>query len=439
MVPDQQLLSSFRARVKASQEAHREAWADSRRLIAADNLRMTLSSLIAAIQASSALPEMIRGALIEAICHGAATRVQDLDNEALKALTGLPPAKALRALCLFFEVAAAPDDPTSALTASAVEDFVRRHTNPYDLLAEADVSSVLDLGAGDLTFAEDLVSRYLPMIEERGKTLTVHCVDRLRPGSKVGGLYHADPDRLARLRHHPSPHLEFRFWGNQDMFDLREARGLMPKYTVVTCQAPPTPTVAYEPSRLSPSVIRDHLVNTKGEFRIVREGGEEALEVRHAGRTLLFPPWKFDVRGPVALLNVLSRRGALCVLSAVDSEVFWELLSQLLDDQNVRPQDTIFTQARIPDVFGALGSALVSLPVGASMVLSDRMALRDEIPEGQNESLRDGRRRRFRYVEVRRGALFPEVPASRTAKMFKDMTEEVPPWFLVLVPEELNP
>ena len=424
MTLDPQAIAEFRARLRESQETNRDAWNASRRLIAAANFPTTLAQLVSALQASS-LPSSLRDRLHGALRRGTAARVQDLQGGVLRQLTGLPPAKALRALCLLFglpEKHAA--SPGSALSSAQVEDFIRRHRNPFDLLLEDDVSSVLELGAGDLSFAAELVERYLPLLEPQGKDLTVHCVDRLSPGSHVGALYHADPQRLARLRNLPSGGLEFRFWGNQDMFELAKIQGLWPRYTVVTCQAPPTPTVAYEPSRLSPAVIEEHLRRTKGEFRLVREGGEEALEVRHGGRVLLFPPWKFEIRGSLAFLDVLARRGVLCILSAVDTEVFWELLSQLLADPRTRPRDVIFTPSLAAEVFGEVGGALAALPVGGTVVLS-------------GEALRRDRHIRFRYVEIRRGALFDGVPASRTAKMFKDMTEEAPPWFLILIPEEV--
>jgi len=40
----------------------------------------------------------------------------------------------------------------------------------------------------------------------------------------------------------------------------------------------------------------------------------------------------------------------------------------------------------------------------------------------------------FRYVEIRRGAVFPGVPAGRTAYLFDQMKLEAAPWFLTLVP-----
>jgi len=220
------------------------------------------------------------------------------------------------------------------------------------------------------------------------------------------------------------------------MFDLEKATSLLPHYTIVTCQAPATPTFALEPSRVSPPIIEEHLRKTKGVFRTVRVEGEEALEVLHSGRTLLFPRWKFEIRGPLALLDLLSRHGKLCVLSAVDAEVFWELLSQLVADSRMRPTDVIFSPAIIAELFGPLYVSLSTLPVGESVVLSDLTDLRHDLPRVLATPDVQERHYRFRHVEVRRGAVFEGVPCSGTARLFKDMTEEPPPWFLVLVPAE---
>src|SRR5574341_165142 len=215
---DPQAFGEFRARLTESQAIHRDAWPASRRLIAPANFEAALATLVAAVQASS-LPAPVRAALQAALREGRATRMQDLQGEVLKQLTGLPPTKAFRALCLLFGLAeAAGATARSALSPVDIEAFVRRHRNPFDLLLDAEVPSVLELGAGDLSFAAALVQQYLPLMEGRGKALTVHCLDRLRSGSGLGGLYQADPHFLAQLRAEPPAHLEFRYWGDQDMF-----------------------------------------------------------------------------------------------------------------------------------------------------------------------------------------------------------------------------
>jgi hypothetical protein len=41
----------------------------------------------------------------------------------------------------------------------------------------------------------------------------------------------------------------------------------------------------------------------------------------------------------------------------------------------------------------------------------------------------------FSSIQIRRGAVFPKMPASSTARRFHQMVEETTPWFLCLVPE----
>lgn len=317
-----------------------------------------------------------------------------------------------------------------SLSSRTVEQSLRGHHNPYDLLLDAEAPSLLDLGAGDLSFAEELTQQYLPRIRQQRKTLTLHCVDRLQPGSQFGGPLHATPQRLKTLRSLEG--LRFEFWGGRDMFEAATLDGALPHYTLATCHAPANPTFAYEPTRVARVSIERHLRLTKGEYRVVREAGEAALEVLHGGRALLFPSWKFEVRGPLALLDLMRRRASAVVLSAMDQDVFWEVLSQVLADPRVRPRDTIFTPAALPGLFGELYAKLMALPTGSPVSLADLTTLRDGIPAVLEEG---GAPYRFRYVEVRRGALFSGHPAGLTAKRFGGMKEEAPPWMLVLVPD----
>jgi len=310
------------------------------------------------------------------------------------------------------------------------EACLRANRNPYDLLVEDESPSLFDLGAGDLSFAEELTSLYLPRLRQQRKTLTLHCVDRLQPGSQLGGPLHVPLHRLQALQSQGG--LQFKFWGGLDMFDpqvLVEARS---RYTLVTCHAPANPTFAYEPTRISRAVIERHLRSAKGDYRVVREAGEAALEVLHGGRALLFPPWKFEVRGPLALLDLMRRRASVVVLSSVDQDVFWETLSQVAADPRARPRDTILTPAVLPDIFGDAYARLMALPVGSSAVLADFMKLRDDIPSVLDPTTPPYR---FSYAEVRRGAVFGGLPAGQTARRFSSMREEAPPWMLVLVPD----
>ncbi len=375
----------------------------------------------------------LRDALVSGLRRGAID--QGPPGDPLKQLTGLPHTKAVRALCVLFGLAAGLREPVpvSQLRPAEIEQFLRTHPNPFDLLLHADVASTLDLGAGDLSFAEELVEQYLPRLRQQDKGLTLHCIDRIEPGSQLGGPLQADPVLIEKLHTH-SPGLRFRFWGNQDMFELEHVKGVWPRYTIATCHAPATPAFAYDPTRVSPLLIEKHLRETKGEFKRVRYKGEEALEVRHQDRMLLFPPWKFDIHGPLALLDLLSRQGKVCLLASVDSQVFWEMLSQLLADPALRPPDRIFDRSMIPDLFGTLYAQLSTLPIGGSLVLSERAELRPAIPRVLGGAA--GSHYAFRYVEIRRGAVFEGIPCSRTARLFRTMTEEEAPWFLILLPDE---
>lgn len=220
-----------------------------------------------------------------------------------------------------------------------------------------------------------------------------------------------------------------------DLGNLDQAGKLAPRYTIATCWAPATPTFAYEPTRLSDQIITQELHRTKGAFRQTHFSGEPALEVQHGDRTLLFPPWKFEIRGPLALLDLLARRGLLCVLGAVDTQVFWEILAQLLDDARYRPDNQPFTPDNLPSIFGEIFERLSRLALGETLNLSDCSPLRRQIPRVLPLHPTQDPSYRFRSVQIRRGAVFPGIPASSTAQRFSDMVEETPPWMLILVPE----
>ena len=87
-------------------------------------------------------------------------------------LTGLPPTKALRALCVLLGIQVRP-----RIEVATPHTHGRRRArsfdniaNPFDLLAEHVPASVLDLGAGDLSFAEELVSCYAPRLATQGRS-----------------------------------------------------------------------------------------------------------------------------------------------------------------------------------------------------------------------------------------------------------------------------
>ncbi len=440
MQVDPDNLAAFRKQVTSARSLDATAWDTSRHLVNATHWPTTLKALINAI-GISAVPNEIKHRLVAALPQEHETANRASSAELLKQLTGLPPTKALRALCLFFGVRSKPSTkwPLPTVTADTVDTCIRQHRNPFDLLTHHTPASVLDLGAGDLSFAEELVTMYEPQLAMQSKPLILHCLDRLDPGSQLGGPLHAHPLRLNRLRSKPG--LEFRFYGDQDMFaldPLEQDERLAGRYLIVTCWAPATPTFAYEPTRLSSACLAEELRRTKGESRQVRHGTESALEVQHAGRSLLFPPWKFDIRGPLALLELMATRGSLCVLGAVDSQVFWEILSQLIDDPRVRPTDLILSAQNLPEVFEETYHRLSAMPLGGSCLLSDLAPLRRTFPSVLRTPAGQTARYRFRQVTIQRGALFEGLPASSTARRFQGMAEETPPWFLTLVPEPVQ-
>lgn len=430
-------LADFRRTVTAARSTHGDQWEASRRLVEQSHLPITLAKLCEAV-AASPWSAPIKEAVTLALGGGQLATSKDLAGASLKQLTGLPPTKALRALCVLLNLVPRPSTSTAppSLSPLEVEEISRKQDNPFDLLLVSPTASLLDLGAGDLTFADELSAQYGPPLSQRGIPLTLHCLDRIDPTSRLGGPLHPDASRLARLR--ANPYLQFRYIGDQDMFDLDQldrAHVLLPRYSIVTCWAPATPTFAYEPSRLAESVIQADLRRTKGEFRTVRIEREQALEVQHQDRSLLFPPWKFDIRGPLALLRLMASRGSLCLLGAIDAQVFWEILAQLVEDPRARPADRLFTEQTLAEAFGDLYRRLSRLPIGSALDLAEITELRRAIPSASHAGRHKQGLLRFRHVLVRRGAVFHGMPASSTAKLFDHMTQEPPPWCLTLVPE----
>ncbi len=427
-------LEAFRLLISRRARRFPGQWEQSRRLIEKDAFPKTVEHLHRAVDRAD-LPTIIKEPLLKTIRPGV-DRVQSLEKTALKALTGLPPTKGFRALCIYFDLLGHPASrwPVPTVRDMEIEQAVKTMENPFDLLLHSDVASVLDLGAGDLSFAGELVAQYLPIFTKQRRAFVLHCLDRLHPTSQLGGPLHPQQERLSALRQDLGD--SFAFFGGQDMFDLQNLDGrgaIAPRYTITTCWAPATPTFAYEPTRLAPAIIEAHLRRTKGAFHQTRFQGEPALEVQHGDRALLFPAWKFDIVGPLALLRLMAQRGALCVLGAVDAQVFWEILSQLLEPSRYRPRDEPFTPANIPEVFGEVYRALHELPIGGSVTLSDLAPLRSALP-GDGSSERDAHSETFRYVSIKRGATFEGIPASSTARQFSSMSEELPPWLITLVP-----
>ena len=273
-------LAEFRRLVNRRAQHSAAQWDASRRLIDAQSFPATLRRLCGLVQEKPLLPSIKE--LLHLVCSSKAERAQDLNRESLKMLTGLPPSKAFRALCLYFDLIEHPGSrwPVPSLSVEQIEQHVRHMASPFDLLLHTDAPSVLDLGAGDLSFAKELAALYAPPLQQQHRRFILHCLDRLQPHSKLGGPLHAEAATVRALQHQLGE--GFAFWPDQDMFDLRQLDDqgkLAPQYTIVTCWAPATPTFAYEPSRLSPAVITEDLSKTKGSFRQARFEGEPALVV----------------------------------------------------------------------------------------------------------------------------------------------------------------
>lgn len=436
MTSDVQFLADFRSKVSRLLQDRATDWEVSRRLIEISRFRDTLRRLCSEATRSD-LPPIVQRTLETALRKGEAERIQDLPGASLKELTGLPPSKAVRALCVWFDLVERRPSrwPIPTLDPESISVFLRDHENPFDILLSCDVASVLDLGAGDLSFAAELADLYVTRLRQLGRTLIFHAIDRLHPKSKLGGPLHPNQDRIRSLS--TCPGLSFQFFGDQNMCALERLDGadrLAPRYAIATCWAPATPTFAYEPTRLSSDVIADELRRSKGVFHRTQYAGEPALEVQHGDRALLFPPWKFDVQGPLALLDVVSRRGQLCVLGAVDTQVFWELLAQLLEDDKYRPPNQPFSPETLSAVFSDVYRRLSELKIGETIDLSVCGNLRKQIPRVFMEKPTQDHSYRFRSVYIRRGAVFANMPASSTARSFMKMVEEQPPWMVILVP-----
>src|SRR3989454_1005954 len=278
MPPDQRVIADFRRRLREAVENNREAWAASRRLVAPSAAAETLQRLQAAVAGSSLDPE-IRQALLQVLGPAHHDGLQAIPQEGLRELTGLNPTKAVRNLCLLLGVGAGAVEagPVSSMAQDQVEAAVRSHDNPFDVLLEADMASVVDCGAGDLTFAEKVVEQYLGPLERTGRVLILHAFDRLNPPEPFRAFRQAGRRPPQQLRWRPSPAPRFRYDGNRDMLDIASWRQDCARYTIAVCNSPATPTFAYEPARLGDDAIRAHLRQTKGELGAATVRGRAVL------------------------------------------------------------------------------------------------------------------------------------------------------------------
>lgn len=424
----------FRKRIQEARESYPHHWEASRKLMASESLSATLPALIQYIQTASLVPSLQKR-LIEVLQQFGQQKKTRQVHRTLQELTGLPPSKAVRALIVWgIMVVNEQQARREDLSPEELERRLQEDCNPYDILLHSSFPSLLDIGAGDLSFEQELVDQYVPQLRAQSKPLILHAFDRLTPGSRVGGVYHKNCDHERYVQSFPLEALHFKFWGGRDLAQFCHVKEALPRYTICTCHAPANPTFAYEPSRIESRLIHKHLQATRGHFHLGRFEGESVLEVSHEGHTLTFPPWKFHVIGPLALLQLMGQRGQVGVLSAIDDEVFWEILSQILADDHYRPRDQIFTKDGIPKIFGAVYKALSSLHFGERVDLSHIAELRDSMPFGATPLEKTSPFCKFRYVEIRRGAFWEGIPSSFTARQFSQMKEESTPWWIIFIP-----
>ena len=94
-------MAEFRRAVHRSARESEQKWEDSRRLLDSAVLPSILVQLVERSQ-DAMLPLEVKAALSASLRQDQVHGVQDLDGAALKALTGYPPSKAVRSLCLYF-------------------------------------------------------------------------------------------------------------------------------------------------------------------------------------------------------------------------------------------------------------------------------------------------------------------------------------------------
>ena len=110
MTSHDQLLADFRSQISSCLQKRDSEWQASRRLIETSRFADTVHRLIERMRTSGVSPT-VQNSLLAAMDQGNVRRIQDLSGPELKALTGLPPSKALRALCVYFQLVEAQPSP----------------------------------------------------------------------------------------------------------------------------------------------------------------------------------------------------------------------------------------------------------------------------------------------------------------------------------------
>ena len=179
-------IQEFRTRVKACRELFPHHWEASRKLMNHDSLSTILPALLQSIQEASLAPRLQKS-LIDVVQQLGQHIKSKQIHQTLKELTGLPPSKAVRALIVWGVLAIDDIDQgeTEDVSVKELESLLRESRNPYDTLLRAKTPSLLDIGAGDLTFEQELVDQYVPQLRSENTKLRLHAFDRLTPGSRV--------------------------------------------------------------------------------------------------------------------------------------------------------------------------------------------------------------------------------------------------------------
>lgn len=94
-------LAEFRRVISVRARQFPRQWEASKKLLEETTFSSTITRLGDAVRGKD-LPASVKERLLRLFEEHEPRRVQDLDGEALKSVTGFPPAKALRALAVFF-------------------------------------------------------------------------------------------------------------------------------------------------------------------------------------------------------------------------------------------------------------------------------------------------------------------------------------------------
>ena len=107
-------------------------WELTRKLVEPRSLPATLEQLTERIHQSSCQPAIKEKLLAALSSPGNTSSKSNVHADRLKELTGLPATKAIRVLCLYFNLVEQGSQRDDTFDPQELEDFVRTHTNPYD-------------------------------------------------------------------------------------------------------------------------------------------------------------------------------------------------------------------------------------------------------------------------------------------------------------------